>query len=135
MAAFPSERRKGPRSDDPELRGRRSEPRAPVLLGGTTEVLSGHQRVTLLEVSQNGARIRGVVIPEVGKEVVLRCGGFDTFGTVTWADYRECGIQFDEPISLRDLVTLRDQSAAMQRSGRTPDDHQAAEDWANGLGR
>lgn len=135
MAAFSSDRRKGPRTDDPELRGRRSEPRAPVLLAGTTEALSGHLRVTVLEVSQNGARVRGKIVPEVGKEVILRCGDFDAFGTITWADYRECGIHFDEPISLRDLVMLRDQSTELERSRRTPDEQEAAEHWANGLGR
>jgi hypothetical protein len=135
MTALFSDRRKRPRPDDPERRGRRSEPRAPLFLAGYTEALSGHCPVTLLEVSQNGARLQGSGLPEVGKEVVLRSGDFDTFGTITWTESRVCGMQFDEPISLRELVNLRDKATAAQRSRRAPNDHQAAEEWANGLGR
>ena len=135
MTKVPSERRSAPRPDDPELRGRRSEPRACLVLPASAEALSGHLKATLLDVSRTGASLEGPRLPEVGKDIILRCGGIDTFGTIAWADSGRCGIQFDEPISIKDLVALRALSEAARRSKFDPDEVQAAADWASGLAR
>jgi len=130
-----AERRKAPRTDDPELRGRRAEPRAYILLPAATEALSGHGRANLLDVSRIGARLEGPGLPETGKDIVLKCGATEAFGSVAWAVSGRCGIHFDEPIGGRDLVALRALAAAADQSEMTQQEREAAADWANGLAR
>ncbi len=129
------DRRQGPRDGDPQLRGRRSEPRAYLVLPASAELLTGHLRVRLLDLSASGARIEGQDLPEPGKDVVLRCGGVDTFGTVTWAANGRCGVHFDEAISGRELVAIRALAQSFHRSDMTAEEREAAADWANGLAR
>jgi hypothetical protein len=135
MAVVQSQRRKAPREDDPELRGRRVERRAHIVLPGSAEALSGMMRISLLDVSRSGARLEGAGLPAVGKDVVLKCGAIDRLGTIVWAVGERCGVLFDEPISTRELVTLRDVAVAAELAGITPEEEQAAADWMNGLTR
>ena len=135
MAAGQPERRSTARADDPELRGRRDEPRAYLLLAASVEGISGRNSVNLLDVSRTGARLTGDALPAVGKDVVLQCGAVDTFGTVIWNDDGQCGLHFDEPISGPELVALRNAAMAVERSGLTPEELQARADWANGVAR
>ena len=135
MAAGQSERRNRPRGDDPELRGRRDQPRAHLLLAASVEALSGRNSVNLLDVSRTGARLEGVELPAVGKDIVLRCGEIDTFGTVVWSSGGQCGLQFDEPISGSELIELRNAAMAAEQSGLTPEELQAKADWASGVAR
>lgn len=135
MTARPIERRKAPRKDDPELRGRRSEPRAYLLLPASAEALSGHLRVYVLDISRTGARLEGASLPDVGRDLILRCGGIDMFGTIAWAASGRCGFQFDEPISVQNLIELRALYTAEQTSPLTAEERQAAADWVNGLAR
>lgn len=131
----PRERRRAPRPDDPDLRGRRSERRARVLLEASAEAIGGHLQVTLLEVSATGARLRGTGLPSVGKDVIIRCAGIETFGTVVWAEDDRRGIGFDEKLSPPDLITIRAHAAAVQHSRLSPEERQGAADWLNGLAR
>lgn len=129
------ERRRAPRNDDPELRGRRAEPRAYLVLPASTEALSGNRHVALLDVSRTGARLEGSGLPDVGKDVVLKCGGIEAFGSVAWAASGRCGVHFEEPIGGRDLVALRALAAEAGESEMTYDEREAAADWTNGLAR
>lgn len=135
MATVQSDRRNAPRRDDPQLRGRRAQPRAPILLSGSVDAIAGRKRVSLLEVSLEGARLEGADLPATGKDVVLKCGPVDAFGTVIWATSNRRGVQFDRPISTHELVELRDASVSAEQAGITPDELQAMADWANGLAR
>ena len=135
MSSERSDRRRTPRATDPELNGRREHPRAYLVLPAFAEALSGHLHIVVLDVSRTGARLESDRLPAVGKEIILRCGGIDTFGTIVWAASGRCGMQFDEPISVQDLKTLRGLYAAIQRSPLTPEERQAAADWASGLAR
>ena len=135
MGTFKPDRRNAPRRDDPQLRGRRAQPRAPILLSGSVDALSGRKRVSLLEVSLEGGRLEGADLPPVGRDVVLKCGPVDAFGTVIWATSNRLGVQFDRPISARELIALRDASVSVEQAGITPDELQAMADWANGLAR
>lgn len=135
MAAGYKDRRNMPRQDDPELRGRRVEPRAYIQLPASVEDLNGRNSVSLLDVSRTGARLEAATLPEAGKGVVLRCGSIDAFGTVVWNVTGRCGVHFDEPLGGRDLVALRAVAVALERSGMTPEEVQASADWANGLAR
>jgi hypothetical protein len=129
------DRRKASRPDDPEHRGRRSDPRAHIDLAATVDALSGRQNISLLDISLAGARLEGADLPDVGKDVILKCGGIDAFGTVVWAIACRCGVQFDEPLSPKDLVALRQVKVAEELSGITEDERQATADWMNGLAR
>ena len=129
------ERRQAPRPDDPELRGRRSERRARVLLEASAEAIAGHAQVTLLEVSAHGARLEGHGLPAEGKEIILRCGSVEAFGTVVWSDGDCRGVEFDEKLSPPDLITIRAEAAAVQHSRLSPEERQGAADWLNGLAR
>jgi hypothetical protein len=135
MATVQSDRRNAPRRDDPQLRGRRAQPRAPILLSGSVDAIAGRKRVSLLEVSLEGARLEGADLPAVGRDVVLVCGPVDAFGTVIWATSHRRGIQFDRPISTHELLALQDASVSAEEAGVTPDELQAMADWANGLAR
>jgi len=135
MAAEQPDRRNAPRNDDPELRGRRAEPRAYIQLRASVEALDGCNSVSLLDVSRTGARLEGTDLPAAGKDVVLRCCAIDTFGTVVWNISGRCGVHFDEPIGVQDLMELRAVAVVTERSGMTPDELQATADWANGLAR
>ena len=135
MAAVRLDRRKAPRPDDSELRGRRAEPRAHIVFPATVEALDGRQQISLIEVSRAGARLEGADLPVVGKNVILRCGAIDTLGTVIWAIDGRCGVQFDEPISTQELIAMRHLAVAAERSHMTPEELQATADWMNGLAR
>lgn len=135
MQTIQSDRRKTPRTDDHRQSGRRAEPRAPVRLPVSVETLDGKKRVGLLEVSLSGARLSGLGLPAVGKDIVLMCGPIEAFGTIVWAAGERCGMQFDQPISLRQLVALRQVAVAVEHSGISPEEIQAVADWESGLAR
>jgi len=135
MAAAHSDRRTAPRNDDPELRGRRGEPRAYILISASVEALDGRNGVSLLDVSRTGARLEAADLPAAGKDVILRCGPIDALGTVVWNSRGQCGVHFDEPVGGQDLVALRAVAVATEQAGMTPEELQAMADWANGLAR
>lgn len=135
MTVVRTDRRKTARKGDPLRRGRRLEPRACVLLAGSAEALSGHKRVTLLDVSVTGARIEGADLPAVGREIILKCGPVDTFGVIAWSASNRCGVQFDAPLEPSRLVSLRHMAAQAVDSAMSVEERQAAEDWCNGLAR
>ena len=89
----------------------------------------------MLDVSRTGARLEGDKLPEVGKDMILRCGGIDVFGTIAWAASGRCGLQFDEPIAVQQLQMLRRLYASVEASPLTPEERQAAADWQSGFAR
>lgn len=135
MATVRADRRNAPRPDDSELRGRRVEPRANIVLPASVEALDGRQSISLIEVSRSGARLEGADLPAIGKGVILRCGKLDTFGTVVWAVDGRCGVAFDEPISTQELIEIRHLAVVAERAHMTPEEIQAMADWKNGLAR
>jgi hypothetical protein len=135
MDPVQTDRRQAPRSDQPQPSGRRAEPRAPVRLPVSVETLDGTRRVSLLEVSLSGARLEGATLPPVGKDVVLTCGSVEAFGTIAWAAGERCGVHFDDPISIPELVALRRVAVAAEDSGMTLEEYEAVSDWQSGLAR
>jgi hypothetical protein len=117
------------------MRGRRVSPRASILLSASVDSLSGRKRVSLLEVSLTGARLEGAGLPAPGSGIILACGPVDTFGTVIWAAADRRGIEFDEEITVQQLLALQEVAATAKRSGVNPEELQAMADWANGLAR
>lgn len=135
MDSVQSDRRKAPRSGDVQRSGRRLEPRAPVHLPVSVETLDGKKRVGLLEVSLHGARLEGAGLPPVGRDIVLVCGSIEAFGQIVWAAGERRGMNFDQPITLPELVALRRVAASIEDSGITPEEIQAVADWESGLAR
>lgn len=135
MTSAKSDRRKFAREDDQERRGRRTEPRAYVLLPASAQGHSGRRFVRLVEVSRSGAQLEGSDLPSEGRDIVLRCTGVDTFGKIMWTEDGSCGVQFDEPISVRELMQLRQLSVAIEQSKMTPEEVDAAVAWVSGVVR
>lgn len=106
-----------------------------VLLAAEVDCLNGLKHITLLEVSRTGARVQGTRLPPVGSDVIVRWRAVDAFGRVVWAADGRSGIQFDEPISVRDVLAFRTAAAASANSKHTPDELQAMSDWVNGTAR
>ncbi|QNM82823.1 PilZ domain-containing protein [Sphingomonas sabuli] len=135
MDAIRTDRRERPRENDPDRRGRRSEPRVCLVLPASAEAISGYRSIRLLDVSVTGARLEGRDLPAAGRDIVLRCGPMDAFGTIAWTANNRCGMQFDEPLSRGDLMALRQLADAEADCGMTTEERQAAADWLNGLAR
>jgi hypothetical protein len=91
--------------------------------------LEGQQWVTLVDLSQTGARI---VLGASGKVSggLLRWLGFEAFGDPAWQAGEELALHFDEQIELDWLIETR-QRAAVEVNG---DLHarRAAREWVNG---
>jgi hypothetical protein len=70
-------------------------------------------RVALMaDISHSGCRLQGVLLPNVGHEVLLKTADFELFGRIVWKAGDERGVKFDELISeavLANLRELRDQ--------------------------
>ena len=98
-------------------------------------MLSGRREATLLNLSAAGAQLTGSGLPGLGKDVLVTCGPIELFGTVVWAARDRCGIQFDEPISPKQVAELRRTAAEADHSTVNDDERRAAEDWLNGLAR
>ena len=96
---------------------------------------TARRRVSLLEVSLSGARLEGAALPPVGKDVVLTCGSVEAFGTIAWAAGERCGVHFDDPIGIPELVALRRVAVAAEDAGMTPEEYEAVTDWQSGLAR
>ena len=124
-----------PRTGDPQRSGRRAEPRAPVHLPVSVETLDGKKRIGLLEVSLHGARLEGAGLPPAGKDIVLICGAIEAFGRLVWAVGERRGMEFDQPITIPELVALRRVAETIEDSGITPEEIQAVADWESGLAR
>jgi hypothetical protein len=135
MDPVQTDRRQAPRSDEPQPSGRRVELRAPVRLPVSVETLDGTRRLILLEASLSGARLEGEALPPLGKDVVLTCGSVEAFGMIVWAAGNRCGVHFDDPISIPELVALRRVAVAAKDAEMTPEEYEAAADWQNGLAR
>jgi PilZ domain len=112
--------------------GRRSEGRLRLNLEAQLIGLHSSQRVTLLDLSSRGSKVRIQEPPKVGERAFLRWPGHEVFGLIVWARNGFCGMTFDRPMPIENLVALRDQILQ-------PKDHQAmsarheAEQWARGF--
>jgi len=64
-------------------------------------------RVSLLsDVSQTGCRLRGMGLPEVGQDVLLKAADVEMFGRIVWKGEGERGVKFEESISDADMEHL-----------------------------
>lgn len=129
------ERRRSPRREDPDLNGRRSEPRAVIGLRASTDTLAGRGSAILVDLSSAGAQLEGQGLPQTGRDVVLTCCSIEIFGTVMWKEAGHCGVLFEEKVPRPVLAALRDASWKAATSRFTDEEIQAAADWVQGLAR
>lgn len=105
--------------------------KARLRLGIPAQLLSlhGRSRVTLLDLSESGARVR--YDGEPVKDVVLEWLGFEAFGKVVRRDGRELGVRFDDPIGHDCVLDTRERLPAIARG----EDQltRFAREWARGL--
>ena len=126
------DRRRKPRESDPTLLGRRTASRARIALPASIEAITGRTSVDLLNLSCTGAMVAAPGLPGVGHDVILRCGTINPIGVVIWSGNGRCGVHFDEPLPVTEVIALRRAGDATARTGITPDQWQFAEDWSYG---
>jgi len=95
--------------------------------------LSHSLEAVLVDISATGARITGAHLPPVGEEVFFAVLKLKTLATVRWRDGVECGLQFFEPLTQIEVVTVR--RAVARGAGLDPAIRAALDDWVLGLGR
>ncbi len=105
-------------------------PRRRVILSGMLESVTGIQKVAVRNLSCTGAMIEGTTVPPAGREVILKAGPLDCFGRVVWTEGNRCGLHFDEPIEMSDVLALhRITAEAVEQASQ-----QEAAEWFLGGG-
>lgn len=89
------------------IRGQRAHARARLNVAARVVTIDGAASCTLVDVSCTGARLRAMTCPKVGALVVIERLPFELFGVVRWSGGGDCGIDFDQPLALDEVVTLR----------------------------
>ena len=113
--------------------GRRSAPREETPLVAVFSSITQSGRATVVDLSATGVRLRGENLPKVQEVVELIIDGVRAFGAVMWSEYGECGIEFDPPLSPREMHSLRHTVARM--AGLPPELRSAFDDWMIGIAR
>lgn len=115
--------------------GKRSAMRAAVPLPAMIKTLTGTQSVALVDISETGASLQGSNLPQAGEDVDLTVGALSTFGRVAWSKRSKCGIEFDERLTLLELVRLRQRAVSPIAAKLTVDERIALEQWVFGVAR
>lgn len=111
-------------------RNRRRCERASVLLPASVVTLCAYQYLELINLSATGARLRGSMIPAVGKAGIFRLDELKVLCKVVWATEDLCGVKFDEPIPLPVLAHFSRTGSTAQIGMLTPDEKQIEEEWS-----
>ena len=99
----------GKRIDGPN--GRRKSVREEVVLAGSAMTLEQSRPVVVTDVSAKGAKLIGRELPAESTDILLTLGDAELFATVVWTGRNECGITFEESLTV-------DQSEHLKREGR-----------------
>jgi hypothetical protein len=95
------------------------------------ETVRGTERAVLRNISETGVMLEVAHLPGLGADAIVRSGLLDCFGTVVWARMRWCGVAFEEPIPLDEVLRIRELSE--QSTGSVQRDlREAALRWAQG---
>ncbi|MBB3861426.1 hypothetical protein GGQ88_002710 [Novosphingobium hassiacum] len=99
--------------------GRRSNARVRLHIPARLILLSGVQHCILEDLSVTGAAIiPQETLPPVGTSGILQCNGVEAFGNIQWSRYGRCGIMFDEPLPLANVIALRHVADAYEDNER-----------------
>ena len=107
--------------------GRRSAAREAAPLMALLTTLQQACPAIAVNVSRSGCRLRAGVIPAIGDELMISIDRVRTFGTVRWIANDHFGIEFDQPLSLDEIRSLRI-NVALDRGVR-PGLRATMEDW------
>ena len=86
------------------LRDARRDQRYPVSFAADMCVGRAWQRVTVRDLSRNGAMLSGENFPPNGSRVLVTLGTAKIFGIVAWVHDVYCGLELLEPIEPLQLV-------------------------------
>jgi len=100
---------------------RRRWARAPMILAARLITVTHEYRVRIRDLSAGGARVQGEELPEVGIDVLLKRGEFETFGTVAWIHDGQAGIEFEDPLGDAEVAEL--QAAPLHTPTPTEEDY------------
>lgn len=106
-------------------------PRRRVILTGSLESVTGVQKVAVRNISCTGAMIEGTTVPPAGREVILKAGPLDCFSRVVWTEGNRCGLEFDEPIDMADVLALHGVTAEAAAQA----ERESAAEWFLSQGR
>lgn len=81
--------------DESSMRQNRRSRRSNVLLAASLETATGTTKVTLRNLSSEGALVEGDRIPEAGEQLIFRKNDLAVRGKVAWVTERRAGIAFD----------------------------------------
>jgi hypothetical protein len=115
--------------------GRRIAPRVQIEVPASLTALDFAGRVTLTDVSSTGAKLRGPSLPGDGDDLWIKIGAMELFATVVWKQMRECGVNFDVPLTPLQIHQLRCQGDDARFLKITPELKLATDDWTSGLAR
>jgi len=113
--------------------GRRLAARAKAPVSAVYTTVTRSHSAILVDISTTGARLRGAVLPQENKELLLTAEGLQVFGTVMWSHDGECGVRFDLPIPADEVQSLREKVA--KGAGLDPEVKAAFEEWICGAAR
>ena len=92
--------------------------------------LDGQQWVTLVDLSQSGARVALEASRKIGGGGLLRWLGYEAFGDPAWQCGEELALHFDEPIQPAWLIETRHRAPAeLDEKGDT---RRAAREFVSG---
>lgn len=110
---------------------RRGCARLRVSMDAAILTLDGRRTVTLLDLSQTGAR---VLLQEHYRidQAVLYWIGFEAFGEVVWQAGREVGLRFEEPLSAETVIATRQWQPEEHVRRDRAESRQFARNWVSG---
>ena len=107
--------------------GRRSEQRFLVGLPALITTLARSYSANVIDVSCTGARFRGASLPTPGEEAEITIEPIQAFGKVVWSTPNECGVTFEDDLSLMQLEAMRMKCGLPCLARLPPEDRAALE--------
>ena len=87
---------------------RRGSKREPVLLAGSAFGLARSRSVMVSDLSPDGAQLDGRDLPSPGEDLLMIVASFDSLAKVVWRTGDKCGIVFDDTMSDKAIVGMKE---------------------------
>jgi hypothetical protein len=113
--------------------GRRAAPREALLLSASILTLNRSCCAAFVDVSAEGASLRGCGDVSVDDNLWIKVGLLDMLAIVIWVTGDRCGVMFDRPLKDVDLDHLRREAKNTLVTRITPDEKIAALAWVGGV--
>jgi len=113
-----------------DFRPRRRKARLRVGIPASLVTLGGRQDISLVDLSETGARLKVDEPDKIGSGV-LNWLGFEAFGSVVWRRGHTVGVHFDSPIDHEWVLTTREWLPRLPTSKEEL--KRFARDWVNGV--